>query len=96
MLFIYSRSNISVVEATRRARSISQSIGTLPSPFNPISSAMIGERMFPREVLEGKSPLPYNVYLDVYAKKVAERQQDFSKKPEEDKSRYRGSYKKMS
>ena len=85
MLFIYSRSNISVEEATRRARSISQSIGTLPSPFNPISSAMIGERMFPREVLEGKSPLPYNVYLDVYAKKVAERQQDFSKKPEEDR-----------
>ena len=41
--------------------------------------------MFPREVLEGKSPVSYNVYLDVYAKKVAERQQDFSKKPEEER-----------
>lgn len=84
MLFIYSRSNISVEEATRRARTIFQSIVTLPSPFNPISSAMIGERMFPREVLEGKSLL-YNVYLDVYTKKVAERQQDFSDKPEEER-----------
>ena len=85
ILLIYSRSNISAEEPTRRARLIIQSIGTLPSPFNPISSAMIGERLFPREVLEGKSPLSYNVYLDVYAKKVAERQQDFSKKPEEER-----------
>ena len=29
--------------------------------------------------------MSYNVYLDVYAKKVAERQQDFSKKPEEER-----------
>ena len=29
--------------------------------------------------------MSYNVYLDVYAKKVAERQQDFSKKPGEER-----------
>ena len=46
---------------------------------------MIGQRMFPREVLEGKCPPLYNVYLDFHTKMVAERQQDFSKKPEEER-----------
>lgn len=79
------RSHISVDEATRRVKSIIQSSGTLPSPINPISTAMIGQRMFPHEVLQGKFPLSYNVYLDVYAKKVAERQQDISTRPEQER-----------
>ena len=85
MFLIYPRSHISVDEATRRVKSIIQSSGTLPSPINPISTAMIGQRFFPHEVLEGKSPLLYNVYSDVSAKMAAERQQDFSKKPEEER-----------